>query len=171
MTYKYYHLPFTSKHAPRHYSREELQQFCRKPLPMKRQPAINSSSGCARFDILLRLWASTAVGAALAHIAQPAWTAAGTTWAASPHWQREIAYFDLLLAFVFGWAAHQPDLRTKRNVTLLLCGLSLLLGENHLEGWFAAPKVFHVLFTLGNALAVLWGVLACWSVRAAVTAE
>ncbi|WP_199052668.1 hypothetical protein [Aquitalea sp. ASV15] len=130
-----------------------------------------SSAGLARFDILLRLWAAAAVCSALSHMIQPAWTAAGTTWALSAHWQREIAYFDLFVALIFAWAAHQPELRIKRNVTLLLCGLSLLLGENHLEGWLAAPKVFHVLFALGNALAVLWGALACWSVRAAVSPE
>lgn len=125
-----------------------------------------SLSACTRFDILLRLWAAAALCAAVSHIVMPGWTAAGTNWVMSSHWQREIAFFDLLIAFIFGWAARQPDLRTKRNVTLLLCGLSLLLGENHLEGWLVAPRVFHVLFSLGNGLAAVWGVLACWSVRA-----
>lgn len=86
----------------------------------------------------------------------------------SAHWQREIAYFDLFIATILIWTARQQDLRIKRNITLLLCGLSLLLGENHLEGWLAAPQVFHVLFTLGNGLAVLWGVLACLSVHTAL---
>lgn len=122
----------------------------------------------ARFDILLRLWASIAVCAAASHLVLPEWTAAGTTWPMSPHWQREIAFFDLFVAVIFAWAARQPDLTIKRNATLLLCGLSMLLGENHLEGCFTEPKIFHVLFALGNALAVLWGVLACWSLRKAV---
>uniref|UniRef100_A0A8W7PU92 Uncharacterized protein n=1 Tax=Anopheles coluzzii TaxID=1518534 RepID=A0A8W7PU92_ANOCL len=68
------------------------------------------------------------------------WTAAGTVWPMSAHWQREIAYFDLFIATILIWTARQPDLRIKRNITLLLCGLSLLLGENHLEGWLAAPQ-------------------------------
>lgn len=129
---------------------------------------VTSPSACTGFDILLKLWAVAALCAAVSHIVLPEWTAAGTSWAMSAHWQREIAFFDLFIASVFGWTARQPDLRIKRNVTLLLCGLSLLLGENHLEGWLAAPKVFHVLFTLGNGLAVLWGVLACWNVRTLV---
>ena len=130
--------------------------------PETRSP---SKPGCVRFDLLLWLWAFAAAGAAVAHIVLPAWTAAGTVWPMSVHWQREIAYFDLFIATIFVWAARQPALRIKRDVTLLLCGLSLLLGENHLEGWLTDPKVFHVLFTLGNGLAVLWGVLACLSVR------
>ncbi len=143
--------------------------ICRKRVLMAIQKMkVTTPSACTRFDILLRLWAVTALCAAVSHIVLPGWTAAGTTWAMSLHWQREIAFFDLFIAFIFGWAARQPDLHTKRNVTLLLCGLSLLLGENHLEGWLAAPKVFHVLFTLANGLAVLWGVLACWSVHALV---
>ena len=136
---------------------------------MSRQPTITASQvGRAHFDILLSAWALAAVCAAVSHLVLPAWTAAGTSWAMSSHWQREIAYFDLCIALVFGWAARQPDMRTKRTITLLLCGLSLLLGENHLEGWLTEARVFHVLFTLGNALALLWGGLACWSTRAAV---
>jgi len=118
-----------------------------------------------RFDILLWAWSGVAVCAALSHIVLPEWTAAGTTWASSPHWQREIAYFDLLLAFIFSWAARQQDVALKRKVTLLLCCLSLVLGENHLEGWLAEPRLFHVVFTMGNALALAWGAVACWSVR------
>lgn len=119
----------------------------------------------ARFDILLRLWAAVAVCAAVSHLLMPGWTAAGTTWSMSEHWQREIAYFDLFIAFVFGWSARQSDIRIKHAATLLLCVLSLLLGENHLEGWLTEARPFHVLFTLGNGLAVLWGLLACFSVR------
>ncbi|WP_199101629.1 hypothetical protein [Aquitalea sp. ASV11] len=119
----------------------------------------------ARFDILLRLWAAVAVCAAVSHLLMPGWTAAGTTWVMSEHWQREIAYFDLFIAFVFGWSARQSDIRIKHAATILLCVLSLLLGENHLEGWLTEARPFHVLFTLGNGLAVLWGVLACFSVR------
>lgn len=119
----------------------------------------------ARFDILLWLWAATAVCAAVSHLLLPGWTAAGTTWAMAEHWQREIAYFDLFIAFVFGWSARQADPGIKRAATMLLCGLSLLLGENHLEGWLTEARPFHVLFTLGNGLAVLWGLVACFSVR------
>ncbi|NWK79574.1 hypothetical protein [Aquitalea sp. LB_tupeE] len=122
----------------------------------------------ARFDILLRLWAVAAVCAAVSHLVLPGWTAAGTTWAMSVHWQREIAYFDLFIAIIFGWSARQADIRIKRAATMLLCGLSLLLGENHLEGWLTEAKLFHVLFTLGNGLAVLWGLVACVSVRKAL---
>jgi hypothetical protein len=36
------------------------------------------------------------------------------------HWQREIAYFDLFIAFVFGWSATQADIRIKRAATMLV---------------------------------------------------
>lgn len=115
-----------------------------------------------RFDLLLWLWSLAAVCAAVAHLLAPDWVAAGTTWNVSAHWQREIAYFDLCLSAIFLWTARQQDLTIKRNATLLLCGLSLVLGENHLEGWLQEATLFHVVFAVANFLAVLWGVLACW---------
>jgi hypothetical protein len=60
----------------------------------------------------------------------------------SAHWQREIAFFDLFIASVFGWTARQPDLRIKRNVTLLLCGLSLLLGKIIWKAGLPRPRFF-----------------------------
>lgn len=89
--------------------------------------------------------------------------------AMAEHWQREIAYFDLFIAFVFAWSATQADIRIKRAATMLLCGLSLLLGENHLEGWLAQVRPFNVLFALGNTLAVSWGRLPCFSVRSVLS--
>ena len=119
-----------------------------------------------RFNLLLWLWSLAALCAAAAHIVLPMWTAAGTTWVPSVHWQREIACFDVALACVFIWAARQQDLTIKRNLTLLLCALSLALGENHLEGWLQDAKLFHVIFTVANFLAVLWGGVACWHYHA-----
>lgn len=117
------------------------------------------------FDLLLWLWSLAALCAAGAHLLAPAWTAAGTVWPSSPHWQREIACFDLVLALLFIGTARQADLGIKRNITLLLCGLSLLLGENHLEGWLQQPKIFHLVFTVANFAAVLWALGACWRYR------
>lgn len=111
-------------------------------------------------NTLLWLWSLVALCAAAAHLVVPAWTAAGTNWPSSAHWQREIAYFDIVLACIFVWTARQPELSLKRLAALLLCGLSLLLGEGHLEGWLQDAKIFHVLFTVGNGLAALWSGLA-----------
>ncbi len=122
-----------------------------------------------RFDLLLWLWSLAALCAAVAHMIMPVWTAAGTTWAPSVHWQREIAYFDLFLATLFIWAARQQDLAVKRKLVLLLCVLSLALGENHLEGWLQEAKPFHVMFAVANFLAVVWGGWACWHARVAGT--
>lgn len=120
-----------------------------------------------RFDLLLWLWSLAALCAAAAHSAIPEWTAAGTTWLASVHWQREIAYFDLFLATLFIWAARQPDLAIKRKLTVLLGILSVLLGENHLEGWLQEARLFHVVFAVANFLAVMWAAWACWGYRTA----
>ncbi|NVD70944.1 hypothetical protein HUX88_10280 [Duganella sp. BJB1802] len=111
-------------------------------------------------NVLLWLWSLVALCAAAAHIVMPAWTAAGTNWLSSAHWQREIAYFDIVLAGIFSWTARQSDLSIKRGAALMLCGLSLALGEGHLEGWLQDAKIFHVLFTVGNGLAALWSGLA-----------
>ncbi|WP_152446888.1 hypothetical protein [Janthinobacterium sp. HH01] len=111
-------------------------------------------------NTLLWLWSLVALCAAAAHIAMPEWTAAGTNWASSAHWQREIGYFDITLAAIFTWTARQPELSLKRAAALLLCVLSLLLGEGHLEGWLQDAKIFHVLFATGNGLAALWSGVA-----------
>ncbi|MBV8046293.1 MAG: hypothetical protein JO171_04030 [Paludibacterium sp.] len=112
------------------------------------------------FNLLLRLWALGALCSAAAHLIAPAWTAAGTTWALSPHWQQEIAYFDLFAAALFAWVARQPSLALKWRTTVLLCGLSLLLGLNHLSGWLHEARVFHVMFSLANFMTVAWGMAA-----------
>ena len=114
-------------------------------------------------NTLFWLWSLVALCAAAAHIVMPEWTAAGTNWASSAHWQREIGYFDIALAAIFIWTARQPAWPTKRAAALLLCALSLLLGEGHLEGWLRDAKIFHVLFTVGNALTALWSGAAWWS--------
>jgi hypothetical protein len=28
---------------------------------------------------------------------------------------------------------------------------------HHLQGWLQEAKIFHIVFTLGNAIALLWG--------------
>jgi hypothetical protein len=115
------------------------------------------------FTVLLTGWSATAVCAAVAHLALPLWTAQGTVWPSSAYWQSEIAYFDLLLAVTFIWIARQPDRALKVKACWAIAFLSLALGHNHLEGWLASsnePKIFHVVFTLGNLLAFVWGI-AC----------
>lgn len=111
-------------------------------------------------DVLLMGWAAAAICAGLAHLFFPAWTAHGTTWQSEVHWQREVAYFDLLLACAFLWVARQDDISLKRKACGAAACLSLALGLHHLGGWWAEPKVFHVVFTLGNFLAAAWGIAA-----------
>ena len=109
------------------------------------------------FNTLLIIWPAVAIGSAISHLFMPEWTADGTTWASEVHWQREIACFNILLSIVFLWVARQHDVSLKVKACGAIMGLSLVLGLNHLGGWLVAPKVFHVLFTLGNFLAVGWG--------------
>ena len=121
-------------------------------------------------NLLLIGWSVTAIGAAIAHIVMPEWTAQGTVWPASTHWQREIAYFDVLLASAFVWTAQQGDVALKTKACGAIACLSLVLGLNHLEGWLAEPKIFHVAFTLGNFLALVWGVGAIYGEKRRKTA-
>ena len=112
------------------------------------------------FNVLLMAWSLAALGSAIAHIVAPSWTAAGTNWPGSPHWQLEIAGFDIFGAIVLGWVARQSQVGLKIRATLLLCALSLFLGLNHLSGWLEGPRIFHVVFTIANAAAVAWGIVA-----------
>ena len=109
------------------------------------------------FNSLLIVWSAAAICAAVSHLLMPEWTARGTTWASEVHWQSEVAYFDLLLASIFLWVARQDDASLKVKACGAITCLSLVLGLNHLGGWLVAPKVFHVVFTLGNFFAVGWG--------------
>lgn len=111
-------------------------------------------------DMLLMGWSVAAVCAGLAHLFFPQWTAHGTTWQSEVHWQREVAYFDLLLACAFCWIARQDEPSLKTKACGAIACLSLGLGLHHLGGWWTAPKIFHVIFTLGNFLAVAWGIAA-----------
>jgi hypothetical protein len=121
-----------------------------------------------RLDLLFCLWSAAALCAAVSHTLMPFWTAAGTTWIPSVHWQREIAYFDIFIAGVLLWAARQKEVAIKRQFALLLCVLSVVLGENHLEGWLQDAKIFHVLFTVANFCAALWAIGAYWLSRRSV---
>lgn len=112
------------------------------------------------FNVLLVTWSLAALGAAIAHGVAPSWTAAGTNWPGSPHWQWEIAAFDSFGAIVFGWVARQSQVGLKIRATWLLCALSSFLGLNHLSGWLESPRIFHVVFTIANFIAVAWGVMA-----------
>lgn len=111
-------------------------------------------------NLLLAGWSLVAVASAGAHLLQPIWTAEGTNWPSSQHWQWEIACFDLAAAAAFLWVARQRHIDLKIKATLLLCCLSLALGANHLSGWLEKPQLFHVIFTLGNMLAVVCGIFA-----------
>ena len=108
-------------------------------------------------NTLLIGWAAAAMCAAISHLFLPEWTANGTSWASEVHWQREIAYFDLLLAAALLWVANQRDISLKLAACAGISCLSLALGLQHLSGWLTAPKIFHIVFTLGNFLAVAWG--------------
>ena len=111
-------------------------------------------------NLLLTIWSLVAMTSAAAHFFLPGWTAQGTNWPSSPHWQWEIACFDLIAAAAFLRAAYQRHTDLKVRAASLLCWLSLVLGVNHLSGWLERPKLFHVVFTICNLLAVVWGLLA-----------
>jgi hypothetical protein len=112
--------------------------------------------------VLLIGWSASAIGAAISHLFMPEWTAQGTTWPSSTHWQQEIACFDLLLSSAFIWIARQEDVSLKIKACGAISCLSLALGLNHLGGWLVEPKIFHLIFTSGNFFALVWGVSAIY---------
>ena len=57
------------------------------------------------------------------------------------------------------WIARQPDTNLKIKAFWAIAFLSIALGHNHLQGWGAnvsEPKPFHIVFSLGNLLALVW---------------
>ena len=108
------------------------------------------------FNFLLIVWSVTAVASGLSHFFLPAWTAAGTVWPTSAGWQREVAYFNLLVAAAFTAIARSIDMQLKRTATLAIAALSLVLGVHHLQGWMTEPRLFHIIFTVANFSAALW---------------
>ena len=107
-------------------------------------------------NLLLVTWSTVALLSALSHLFAPAWTAAGTVWATSAGWQREVAYFNVLVSGAFLGAARSKDIQLKLAATLAITALSTVLGFHHLQGWITEPRHFHVVFTLGNFFASLW---------------
>ena len=111
-------------------------------------------------DFLLVAWSVAAFASALSHFFLPAWTADGTVWTTSAGWQREVAYFNILLVCTFVSIVRSKDIQLKLAAVLAITALSVVLGSHHLQGWLTEPRVFHIMFTTGNFMAALWG-LAC----------
>ncbi|OHX12403.1 hypothetical protein [Chromobacterium sphagni] len=113
----------------------------------------------------VRAWAFAAIVSAIGHLTAPQFMAAGTVWAVSEGWQCEIAIFDLVLATYLLCRLHaEPE--SERQLVGLLCGLSLLLGLNHLYGGLLGHWGYlHIAGVLANGLAVLLGIGLLWPLR------
>ena len=111
-------------------------------------------------NFLLIAWSVVAFASALSHFFLPVWTADGTVWTTSAGWQREVAYFNVLLVCTFVSIARSRDVQLKLAAVLAITTLSVVLGSHHLQGWLTEPRIFHIMFTTGNFIAALWG-LGC----------
>ncbi|WP_434632210.1 hypothetical protein [Chromobacterium sp. CV08] len=115
----------------------------------------------------VRAWAFAAIAGGIGHLLAPQWMAAGTVWALSAGWQAEIAIFDLVLATYLLCRLHAEP-ASERQLVALLCGLSLLLGLNHLQGGLQGGWGFlHVAGVLVNGVSVLAGASLLWPLRRA----
>ncbi|OBU87306.1 hypothetical protein [Chromobacterium subtsugae] len=110
----------------------------------------------------VRIWAFAAIASAIGHLLAPQFMAAGTAWGLSSGWQCEIAIFDLVLATYLLCRLHEEP-QSAHRLMALLCGLSLLLGINHLQGGLLSHwSYLHVAGVAANGLAVLAGVSLLW---------
>ncbi len=110
--------------------------------------------------LFLTLWAMAAFISAVVHLAAPLLMSAGTSWPFAYGWQREIAFFDIVLALYVGVQLRSASEAEQVKLVYFFAVLSLCLGLNHLlsalgSGW----GYIHLAASIGNALAVVVALL------------
>jgi hypothetical protein len=103
----------------------------------------------------LSLWAIAAFFSAVVHLVAPVFMSSGTTWQFAYGWQREIAFFDLMLtAFIVLQLRSASSLELEK-LLYCLAALSLLLGLNHFfSAIYETWAYIHLAGSLSNAVAV-----------------
>lgn len=108
--------------------------------------------------ILLLLWGIAAFASAAVHLIAPTFMSDGTSWQFAYGWQREIAFFDIMVSVYIGIQLRTASQAQLEILALCLVGLSACLGMNHLlSAMYAEWSYIHLAASVGNALAVLVG--------------
>ncbi len=111
-----------------------------------------------RLNLFLVLWAIGALFSAVSHLVVGDWTAAGTIWSHAPGWQREVAFHDMGWFCLLVYVIRVGPSNVRHATVLLMTGLSILLGLNHMQGLFeGGANYLHVVGTAANVCAVLLG--------------
>lgn len=101
------------------------------------------------------LWAAVAFLSGVAHLVAPMFMSSGTSWPYAYGWQREIAFFDIMLAIYIGLQLRSGSQAELEKLLYCLAGLSLFLGLNHfLSALYGGWAYVHLAACVANALAV-----------------
>lgn len=85
-------------------------------------------------------------------------TAAASVWGFAPGWQREIGFFDLVMALLAFRAIRSSDLQFQRGVALAFVVLTTLVGSNHVMTILSGRTApLHKIFAAVNYSAVGFG--------------
>ena len=108
--------------------------------------------GTQYLRIFMVFWCLTAVGASVMHLFTAEYLVSLTSWQFAHNWQMEIAFFDLAWVGFIAYAFQKHDLALLRQIAVVLGVLSILLGTNHLSGFFIEHKSLHLIFAALNYL-------------------
>ncbi|UKS28947.1 hypothetical protein LOZ80_08480 [Paenibacillus sp. HWE-109] len=108
-------------------------------------------------NVFLVIWALSALGATIAHQFFTERVAAASVWGMAAGWQREIGYFDLVLACTALYSVFTRDSALKKYLCMILPTLSILLGGNHLVTFWQSGQLLHFQWSALNGLAIIFG--------------
>lgn len=111
-------------------------------------------------NTFLILWSLAGLGATCAHLFFTQRVAEASVWGTAPGWQREIGFFDLMLAGTAIYAVLRNDRTLKRYLCLMLPSLCILLGANHFAAYLQSGHLLHLQWSALNILAVICGYLS-----------
>jgi hypothetical protein len=80
----------------------------------------------------LLLWLFGSLIALITHLFFPDAISNLSLWNASIGWQREIALWNLSIAIIIIYMLIKDDIKTHKNIVIVLTTISFLLGTNHL---------------------------------------
>src|SRR5260221_485903 len=110
--------------------------------------------------VYFALYGMGSLAMAIGDVFFPAAVGGGTSFGIAPGWMREIACFDLFLAFLCAMAFRRgPALPLQRAAATGMTLLSLLIGSNNFAAFLASGRGAHASGAAVHALAALAGVL------------
>jgi hypothetical protein len=109
-------------------------------------------------NLLLALWGVAAFLSGAVHLVAPTFMSSGTSWQYAYGWQREIAFFDIMLSVYICLQLRTASQVQLEMLALCLAGLSACLGANHfISAMYGDWGYVHVAGSVANALAVFLG--------------